>query len=84
MSVTTLSRTRTVLNRVRSVEVTDASGRDLGVIGEPAGRGFYAQPAEPGEDARRHIVIVDADVYEDMGRPDTITVTIEPGDRLNE
>lgn len=25
-----------------------------------------------------------ADVFEDMGRPETITVTIEPGDRLND
>lgn len=24
------------------------------------------------------------DIWEEMGRPDTITVTIEPGDKLNE
>lgn len=26
---------------------------------------------------------IPVDVYEDMGQPDTITVTIEPGDKLN-
>ena len=28
-------------------------------------------------------VYINADDYLDLGRPDTITVTIEPGDRLN-
>lgn len=31
-----------------------------------------------------HAVSVDVEVWRDMGEPDVITVTIEPGDRLNE
>lgn len=37
-----------------------------------------------GDETRSHAVAVDPDVWEDMGRPDAITVTIEPGDLLNE
>ncbi len=43
---------------------------------------FVQEPDEDG-DIRRHIVTVDPQVLEDMGNPDTITVTIRPGDRLN-
>lgn len=35
------------------------------------------------KDADLPIVVVDADTWEDMGRPFKITVTIEPGDKLN-
>lgn len=34
-------------------------------------------------DSRSHIVFLDPDVDEQMGRPELITVTIEPGDQLN-
>lgn len=30
-----------------------------------------------------HVVVVDKDLWADMGRPKVITVTIEPGDKLN-
>jgi hypothetical protein len=33
---------------------------------------------------RKHVVSLDHDVWEDMGKPETITVTIEPGDLLNQ
>lgn len=32
---------------------------------------------------RSHTLYFDRQVWEDMGRPLTITVTIEPGDKLN-
>jgi hypothetical protein len=35
------------------------------------------------EDARLTAVELDPDVWVDMGRPGTLTVTIEPGDLLN-
>lgn len=39
----------------------------------------------PSEDGgRAHWLKLDHDVYEDMGRPEQITVTVEPGDLLNE
>lgn len=40
---------------------------------------FQQSATEP----RGHFVIIDEGVDKDMGHPDTITVTIEPGDRLN-
>lgn len=36
------------------------------------------------DDITRPIVSVPVDVWEDMGMPGEITVTIEPGDRLNQ
>lgn len=30
-----------------------------------------------------YVVRIAADVWDDMGRPDTLTVTVEPGDALN-
>jgi hypothetical protein len=35
------------------------------------------------DDARSNVVSIDPDLWEDMGSPDQITVTIEPGDHLN-
>lgn len=42
-------------------------------------------PFDAGEDeeSRSHVVFVDKSVWEEMHKPDTITVTIEPGDRIN-
>lgn len=39
-----------------------------------------------GEDAgqRGHFVTLDEEVFADMGQPEVITVTIEPGDLLND
>ena len=34
-------------------------------------------------EAHTHAVDVERSAWRDMGEPDTITVTIEPGDRLN-
>jgi hypothetical protein len=33
---------------------------------------------------RRHQFFLDPNVWNDMGRPQQVTVTVEPGDRLNE
>jgi hypothetical protein len=33
---------------------------------------------------RNHILYVDKEVWEQMDTPDEITVTIEPGDKMNE
>jgi hypothetical protein len=35
------------------------------------------------EELRSHLVFIDPAVWRDMGEPSVITVTIEPGDRLN-
>lgn len=35
------------------------------------------------EEYANHRLAFDGDVWDDMGQPDTITVTIEPGDTLN-
>lgn len=35
------------------------------------------------DSARRTSVSLDSDVWQDMGRPESITVTVRPGDRLN-
>lgn len=37
----------------------------------------------PVEEAQAQTLTMNRRVWEDMGRPDTITMTIEPGDRLN-
>lgn len=44
----------------------------------------YKPVTEEGESPRLTRVTLDPDVFDDMGQPDTITVTIEPGDRLND
>lgn len=65
-----LTKTRTVLRRNN---------------GWPEGSGkavFTAEP-EDHEGARGTRVVLDDDLYVDMSRPATITVTIEPGDLLN-
>lgn len=67
----TLVRTRTVLRLIGDVDHAAVCARNLGHALFSSGEG------------RRTRVSVDAGVWEDMGRPDTITVSIEPGDRLN-
>lgn len=65
-----LTKTEFVLGRV---------GEDIDEMGVP-----FAQDPEPGEMWNSSTVFMWPDKWEDMGRPTTITVTIEPGDRLNE
>ena len=36
------------------------------------------------EDGDRRTLSMEYDTWEEMGRPNTVTVTIEPGDRLNQ
>ena len=43
----------------------------------------YAQADEEGS-LRTHLVELDRQVWKDMGMPTSITITIEPGDKLNE
>lgn len=45
---------------------------------------FFALSADEEDVARRHEFLMDRLVWEDMGSPTTITLTIEPGDKLNE
>lgn len=35
-------------------------------------------------EARRSLVVIDPDVWTDLGTPSVVTVTVEPGDLLNE
>jgi hypothetical protein len=39
---------------------------------------------DPDEDARDSSLALDFGVWDEMGRPETITVMVEPGDKLNE
>lgn len=45
---------------------------------------FFAYEADGDETTRMHELQMDLGVWRDMGGPETITVTIEPGDKLNE
>lgn len=38
----------------------------------------------PDEGVERPVVVLAPQMYEDFGEPDEITVTIEPGDKLND
>lgn len=38
---------------------------------------------DPDEPDRFRMITIDREVWEDMGTPDTITITIEPGDTIN-
>jgi hypothetical protein len=44
---------------------------------------FERERDEPSDLTQREVVI-DYETWRDMGTPEAITVTIEPGDRLNE
>ena len=44
---------------------------------------FAYDPDIAAGEATTHTVYVERVAWRDMGEPDTITVTIEPGDRLN-
>lgn len=45
---------------------------------------FTNSEPEDGDTLRYHTLWLDQGVYDDMGCPATITVTIEPGDKLND
>ena len=45
---------------------------------------FAYEPDLAAGEAPTHTVYVERVAWRDMGEPDTITVTIEPGDRLND
>lgn len=64
-----LTRTRVVLHRV-----TGSGMESHRVI-------FSREPDEDGDVPHTHYL--PRDVWEDFGRPDTITLTVDPGDRLN-
>lgn len=68
-----LSKTRTLLEFAH-VEGDDESAHPI----------FVASDDDPGETSvRRTEVRMDREVWQDMGEPHEITVTIEPGDLLN-
>ncbi len=71
---TTLSRTQSVLER--SHLFTGERGATVSYWQEP-------EPGEPGGAYLRPVVELPAELYRDLGRPEQITVTIEPGDTLN-
>lgn len=65
-----LTKTRRVLERI-------------GVQHGDPGLAAYQARVEDGDDART-VTYFDLPSYIDMGSPKLVTVTIEPGDRLNE
>lgn len=69
--MSTLTKTRSILHRV---DLHGAEG-DYYVT-------FERQLDEPDEADQRQVKLFVAD-WEALGRPDVITVTIEPGDHLN-
>ena len=48
-----------------------------------AGRGTFVMRNDDDDNVARRIQLLD-DTWDEMGRPLEITVTIEPGDRLND
>lgn len=71
MSDVTLEKTRTVL-RLDTVFHT-TYGFKL----------FDNLDPDDEESGQGHVMFLDGDVWKDLGSPDAITVTIEPGDLLN-
>lgn len=49
---------------------------------QPNSGNVYYSWQEDGD--RDHVLELDEDVMDDLGRPETITVTIDSGDQLNE
>lgn len=44
---------------------------------------LFTPPATDGEDNRAHQLYLDPEVWVAMGRPDIITMSVEPGDLIN-
>lgn len=74
-----LTKTRSVLDVVaegRRAVSTDDTTPDDAV--------WFERKLDPGESmTRQTLVIIDRDLWEDLGEPTQITVSIEPGDLLN-
>ena len=68
-----LVATRTILRRTTEGLPRDGRDATFAVFHEDDA-GFHALNPR---------VSIDDEIWADMGHPDTITVTIEPGDRLN-
>lgn len=47
------------------------------------GQVFFGQEGTD-EDTRQHEMYLDRQVWEELGSPTTVTITIEPGDKLND
>lgn len=43
---------------------------------------LFWQSVDEGED--RHALVLTSDTWAELGKPDTITVTVQPGDHLNQ
>lgn len=66
--MTTMSKTTAILNFKKSDNI---------------GRAVFECEGDPGDVGRNHYLKVDAEIYEELGSPEVITVSIEPGDLLN-
>lgn len=64
-----LSQTRTVI----------PLASDIGSLYHP----FFQRPPDDSSDTQCPRVTLDRDAWEEMGKPEKITVTIQPGDLLN-
>ncbi len=51
--------------------------------GRNADSAWFRPVTDSGDPGRSHVLYVDRDVWGDMGEPQLLTITIEPGDRLN-
>lgn len=69
--MTTMTATTTVLHREADGRFTHRSGREQ--------QRFLSRD----DDGRQHMLFLDAEVDDDLGNPEQVTVTVEPGDRLN-
>lgn len=56
---------------------------DVGALANPDRHPFFQRPPDDPSDTQCPRVTLDRDVWIDMGRPEVVTVTIEPGDYLN-
>jgi hypothetical protein len=67
---TYLQRTRTLLQRVQDKR--------------PNMQPYFRQSVENGDEYLAHRLQLDDETYRDMGEPDVVTLTVHPGDRLND
>lgn len=68
----TIEKTECVLSRVGDPNLDPGYGVSVG---------YASEPEEDG--SRRHWLYVRQDLYVELGEPAVVTVTVEPGDRLN-
>lgn len=67
---------RSMLTKTRTVASVLGGSVDSVVFGE--------QIEKRGDSNRNNLFIIDRDVWEDFGEPMSVTITIEPGDLLND